>query len=284
MEQWAYSLDALVVFGRENAVSPYITFGGGYIENDMNTNGEFGPLAQAGFGLLMDLGENSSRTFVFQIRPEVKYRHDWADGPTGDSHGDLLVNLGFSFTFGPSNEPPPPVMQAPPPAAPPPPTPAPSPPADTDGDGVMDPGDRCPGTPRGMAVDTAGCPRGGPVVLRGVEFATNSATLSPSSLPILDDVAADLKEHPRLKVELQGHTDSRGADAYNLDLSQRRADSVRNYLISQGVSGLQLVAKGYGESEPIADNATDLGRAENRRVVMQVLENPGRAEVQGGGN
>jgi OOP family OmpA-OmpF porin len=114
-----------------------------------------------------------------------------------------------------------------------------------------------------------------------VEFATNSATLTASSRPVLDDVADDLKKHPRLKVELQGHTDSRGTDAYNLDLSQRRADSVRDYLIAQGVSGLQLVSKGYGESEPIADNNTDKGRLENRRVVMRVLENPANAEVEG---
>jgi len=82
-------------------------------------------------------------------------------------------------------------------------------------------------------------------------------------------------------VELQGHTDSRGADAFNLELSQRRAESVRDYLIAQGVSGTRLEAKGYGETQPIADNTTKVGQQENRRVVMKVIANPNNAEVQG---
>jgi outer membrane protein OmpA-like peptidoglycan-associated protein len=147
---------------------------------------------------------------------------------------------------------------------------------------VLDPADQCPGTARGVQVDDRGCPRE-PVILRGVDFEFNAATLKPESRPVLDEVAADMKKHPRLRVELQGHTDSKGADAYNLDLSQRRANSVRDYLVSQGVNPGQLVAKGYGETQPIADNATESGRAENRRVVMRVLDNPTDVEVEGGG-
>ena len=119
------------------------------------------------------------------------------------------------------------------------------------------------------------------MILRGVEFATNSATLTAASRPVLDGVAADLRIHPLVRVELQGHTDSRGADAFNLELSQRRAESVRDYLIAQGVSGTRLEAKGYGETQPIADNTTKLGQQENRRVVMKVIANPNNAEVQG---
>jgi OOP family OmpA-OmpF porin len=118
------------------------------------------------------------------------------------------------------------------------------------------------------------------VILRGVEFATNAATLTEGSRPVLDAVAEDLKIHPLVQVELQGHTDSRGADAYNLDLSQRRADSVRDYLVSRGVPGTRLTARGYGETDPIADNATAAGRAENRRVVMKVVANPNNAEIK----
>jgi OOP family OmpA-OmpF porin len=283
LEQTVYSLDYLLVFNRESRVSPYITLGGGYVENRYDTDfDEYGPLAQAGFGLLLDFGGSSTRNFVFQIRPEVKYRFDWADGLVEDTHGDLLINLGFAFNFGASASAPP-VVQAPPPP-PPPPAPAPAPPpgpVDSDRDGVFDSDDRCPATPLGMAVDGTGCPRKDPVVLRGVGFATNSATLTAASLPVLDGVAQDLRKYPRLRVELQGHTDSSGADAYNLDLSQRRADAVRNYLVSQGVSGTQLEARGLGESEPIADNGTPEGRADNRRVVMRVLANPGNAPVQG---
>jgi OOP family OmpA-OmpF porin len=146
---------------------------------------------------------------------------------------------------------------------------------------VLDPQDQCPGTPRGVAVDAVGCPRKGSVTLHGVNFENDSAQLMATSQPILDAVAADLKAHPRLKVELQGHTDSVGAASYNLKLSQRRADTVREYLISQGVNPANLIAKGYGEAEPIASNDTPGGRAGNRRVVMSVTDNPGDVEVKG---
>ena len=145
----------------------------------------------------------------------------------------------------------------------------------------MDPADQCPGTPRGVAVDNVGCPLKGAITLRGVNFEFNSANLTAGSRAPLDEVAADLKEHPRLKVELEGHTDSSGADAYNLKLSQRRAEAVREYLLSQGVNSSQLSARGYGESKPVGDNKTEEGRAENRRVVMSVTENPGDVEVKG---
>lgn len=280
LHQNAYSMDGLFVFNRASNISPYISLGTGYLENNYSaTNHVRGLLGQVGVGVMMDAGDGN---FVFQFRPEVKYRHHWPNSPEAqDEAGDVLINLGFAFNFGADRSAPAPVAQMPaPPPPPPPPPPAPPPPADTDGDGVLDTADRCPGTPRGVAVDQNGCPRE-KVVLQGVEFATNSATLTAASRPVLDEVAADMKRYPRLKVELQGHTDSRGADAYNLDLSQRRADSVRDYLIAQGVNGTQLLAKGYGEAQPIADNATDLGRLQNRRVVMSVLENPGNAEVEG---
>jgi len=279
LEQAAYSLDFLGVLARSSSVSPYVTFGGGYIENKYSFDGEYGPFAQIGLGMMIDVGQNQSGTFLFQLRPEIKYRHDWAEGFIEEEHGDLLANLGFVFNFGAPNTPPAPVLPPPPPRAAPPPPPPP-PPMDSDGDGVPDTADRCPGTPRGTRVDEKGCPIE-PVILRGVEFETSSAALRPTSLPVLNAVAEDLKIHPLVQVELQGHTDSRGADALNLDLSQRRADSVRDYLVSQGVSATRLVATGYGETQPIADNATPEGRAENRRVVMKVIANPDNAIIQG---
>ena len=96
---------------------------------------------------------------------------------------------------------------------------------------------------------------------------------------MLDAVAADLKRYPRLKIELQGHTDSAGPDAYNMKLSGERANAVRTYLIMQGVPEQQLTSRGYGESQPVADNKTEEGRAQNRRVVMNVLENPPDVDV-----
>ncbi len=116
-----------------------------------------------------------------------------------------------------------------------------------------------------------------------MNFETNSANLTAESRPVLDEVAKGLREHHRLKVELQGHTDSTGPAPYNLKLSQRRADSVRDYLVSQGVPQSQLTTKGYGETQPVASNATKEGRLQNRRVVMHVLENPGDIPVKDAG-
>jgi outer membrane protein OmpA-like peptidoglycan-associated protein len=97
---------------------------------------------------------------------------------------------------------------------------------------------------------------------------------------VLDKVGADIKKYPSLKIELQGHTDSNGADAYNLKLSQQRADAVRDYLVQNaGVPPGQLIARGYGETMPVESNTTPDGRANNRRVVMLVLANSGDVKV-----
>jgi OOP family OmpA-OmpF porin len=121
------------------------------------------------------------------------------------------------------------------------------------------------------------------VVLEGVNFQTDSAVLTASSRPILDGVASGLRLHPRLKIEVQGHTDSTGSARHNQGLSERRAASVRDYLISQGVQPAQLTARGFGETQPVASNATVEGRAKNRRVVMHVLENPGDVPIRRAG-
>jgi OOP family OmpA-OmpF porin len=138
---------------------------------------------------------------------------------------------------------------------------------------------KCPNTPAGVPVDADGCPIPQDVVLQGVNFETNSANLTADSKPVLDKVADGLKEHHRLTIEVQGHTDSTGSAAYNLKLSDRRANSVVDYLVSQGVPRAQLSAKGYGQTQPIASNATAEGRAKNRRVVMHVISNPGDVTV-----
>jgi len=134
-----------------------------------------------------------------------------------------------------------------------------------------------------VAVDEVGCPRKGSITLEGVTFDVNSAHLTPGSSSVLDPVATDLQKYPRLKIELQGHTDSTGSDAYNLKLSQQRAEAVREYLVEHGVPPAQLVARGYGETMPIASNDNADGRTRNRRVVMFVVTNPGDVNVQGEG-
>jgi OOP family OmpA-OmpF porin len=178
-------------------------------------------------------------------------------------------------------------------------------PLDSDGDGVYDGLDQCPGTPAGVKVDSRGCPLdsdgdgvtddkdkcptvyartadGCPppapspepepeprkLILEGVNFDNDKATLHPEAIAILDQAAATLQEWGDVKVEVAGHTDSVASDAYNLQLSQRRANAVRDYLISKGIAAERLTAKGYGESMPIADNATEEGRFKNRRVEL----------------
>ena len=153
-------------------------------------------------------------------------------------------------------------------------------PLDSDGDGVPDDLDKCPGTPRGVPVDDNGCPPTG-VVIRGDEwavegqvlFAVNKATLKPEAQAILDRVAAFLQKNPQWQVEIQGHTDTTGPKAWNETLSQMRADSVKDYLVTRGVGADRLSAKGYGWSEPIASNDTAEGRQQNRRVDFRPTEN-----------
>ena len=184
--------------------------------------------------------------------------------------------------------------------------PAPPPPApvvqvvDSDGDGVPDAQDRCPGTPAGAKVDAQGCeldsdrdgvvdrldkcpgsrpgarvdPNGCEIqavtVLKGVTFATNSATLTPASMAILDETAATLAKNPDVKAEVAGHTDNRGSAARNRVLSQQRAESVVRYLVSKGASASNLTARGYGPDQPVADNRTEQGRSTNRRVELRI--------------
>ncbi|HEU5135964.1 MAG TPA: OmpA family protein [Steroidobacteraceae bacterium] len=141
---------------------------------------------------------------------------------------------------------------------------------DSDGDGVVDSQDRCPDTPRGDRVDAVGCSFKDEIKLPGVEFETGKAELKPESLAALEVAIATLKRYPELNVEVAGHTDSRGSDALNLDLSSRRADTVLKYLQDGGVTNA-ITSRGYGERQPVASNTTDDGRQQNRRVVLRVL-------------
>ncbi len=141
---------------------------------------------------------------------------------------------------------------------------------DSDGDGVLDSQDKCPDTPKGDRVDAQGCSFKEEIKLPGVVFETNKAELLPESLPVLEGAISTLKRYPDLKVEVAGHTDSRGSDAYNLDLSTRRAATVLKYLQDGGVAN-SMTSRGYGERQPVASNSTDEGRQSNRRVVLRVL-------------
>jgi OOP family OmpA-OmpF porin len=170
--------------------------------------------------------------------------------------------------------------------------------ADSDGDGVPDSRDKCPNTPRGVAVDADGCPLdsdhdgvpdyldkcpGTPaglkvdadgceieeLVLKGVNFRSDSAQLTPDSFAVLDQVLTVLRARANARAEVRGYTDARGSDGYNLRLSARRAAAVVDYLTAHGIARDALSAAGLGKANPIASNDTEAGRAENRRVTVQ---------------
>ncbi len=114
---------------------------------------------------------------------------------------------------------------------------------------------------------------GSSIILHGVEFEFNSAKLKIESYPVLDDAARILTMHPEIDVEVQGHTDHIGSDEYNLKLSQKRAEAVRDYLIDKHmIEPVRLIPVGYGERKPIADNSTEEGRQKNRRVEFLILK------------
>ena len=149
---------------------------------------------------------------------------------------------------------------------------------DSDGDGVTDALDKCPGTAAGTQVDASGCPH---TALQSgatswtfdeISFDVGKADISSASYPLLDQIAAALGARPELKVVVEGHTDNTGSRRGNMNLSQKRARAVVDYLVGKGVSPSRLTAKGYGPDRPIADNGTKLGRAKNRRVRFTKVE------------
>lgn len=146
-------------------------------------------------------------------------------------------------------------------------------PVDEDGDGVPNAQDICPQTPPGFKVDASGCVTGEQtvIVLKSVHFEFDSAVLMDPARAVLGRVADGLRNQPNLRVEIIGNTDSKGSDAYNRHLSVARAQSVRNDLMSRGIAGRRLETTGHGEEFPIADNETEEGRAQNRRVEFRVL-------------
>lgn len=147
---------------------------------------------------------------------------------------------------------------------------------DRDGDGVIDKDDQCPDVAGTVANN--GCPELSVEVIKALSdyaktilFDTGKTTLKPASLKVLDNVVAILKEYPNARFHVDGHTDSVGSDANNQKLSEGRASSVVNYLIERGIPSNRLVARGFGESKPIAPNTTKDGRTTNRRTEINLI-------------
>lgn len=104
----------------------------------------------------------------------------------------------------------------------------------------------------------------------GITFATDQSAIQPQFYTTLNEVAATLKQYPKTTIDVLGHTDSTGSESYNQSLSERRARSVADYLVGQGVQSVRIATRGYGESQPVASNETESGRAQNRRVEIRI--------------
>lgn len=154
---------------------------------------------------------------------------------------------------------------------------------DSDKDGVADNVDKCPEQPETINeyLDDDGCPDTPPSrvqvtssrveITEIVPFETNSARLLPEANAVLDDVVQVLKDAPEMRLRIEGHTDADGSEEFNLELSQQRAEAVKRYLVSKGISASRLEALGLGETRPIDTNRTPAGRARNRRVEFHIL-------------
>lgn len=257
----AYTIDVIKKFFPAEVmekvlINPYLLAGGGEM-NDRTDYPGFGHFtyhtfaAEAGIGLLTGLGRQDGSTRV-QLRTEAKYRMEFASPQTfgvRDPSG-LVLGLGVQMNFGAPDDRPPKIatkevvreVQVPAPVPPPPPPPPPPP---------------LPPPPKGD------------IRLQGVTFAKDSAELTPQSQTVLDTTIASLKPYPNLQIEVRGYADSTGSQAYNLKLTQRRAESVMHYMQSHGLTN-PLDAKGFGKDDPIADNSTREGRLANRRVELHI--------------
>lgn len=184
-----------------------------------------------------------------------------------DGYVDGQVFAGVQFLFNrsypqaPKNQ----LPKLPEPVAPPV-----APPADTDGDGVPDPRDLCPDTPRGALVDEDGCARELTREIKEtlyVEFDLDGTDVKREYFDDIGKLAELMTQYPTSRILLEGHTDSTGSSRYNQILSQSRADSVMKVLVQEfNIGSERISTTGMGESQPVADNATDEGRATNRRV------------------
>lgn len=250
------TMDLQYYFFRDK-LSPYAVLGAGATHTWVPGDRAVSVIGEAGAGLTYELTDN------LLLRGDVRYRYTNDFGAnlhsTTNQFHDMVVNVGVVVPFGP--KPKPATVAAPEPVAV-----ADCSTMDSDSDGVNDCLDKCPGSLSGSKVTADGCPIS--VELRGVQFRVDSAVLTEKSKSILDAVATSLIAASQGKeIEVQGHTSSEGSNAYNMSLSKRRSQSVVKYLQARGVTD-KLIARGYGEERPIADNSTQAGRVANRRVEL----------------
>ena len=273
--QYGISLDLrrhFIVEGR--SWNPYLLMGMGYQRSEEEFDAFPSPVspgeredgnlaAKIGLGAMGDAGP-------VKIRTELAYRADFDDQSVNareeDWFGDVLASVGVVVPLGP--EPVAPVAPAPAPAAPS------CADLDDDGDGVNNCDDKCPNSQPGQTIGPDGCPVPVSIDLRGVNFDFDKSALRPDAVAVLNEAVQILQRYPDLRVEVAGHTDLCGADAYNQSLSERRATAVYDYLTSNGIAASRLVGpNGFGESRPLESTAQTLPECKsetNRRTELNV--------------
>lgn len=230
-------------------VVPFALAGLNLAYNDVQPN----VLDSVSWGANLGFGAVSQRIFAdrFRLRGEVRATYD--DYESG--FVDYLVGFGVEFALArPAVMPPPTVIER----------------------IEVVPAAACTMADPSMPADSHGCKIDEVTRLDGVTFEFDQARLRPDAITILADVADTLRRNPTLEVEIGGHTDNLGSDEYNLELSQRRADAVRQALVDKGIDGARITAVGYGETQPVASNETEDGREYNRRVEMRIKNMPGQ--------
>jgi len=288
-------LNGVYSFDKVGKITPFAKAGLGYefVSSERKNYNEDGLVLDAGAGLKVPFAPS------WAFKAEALYLAKVSSAHNGNADNNLIAMVGLTYSFGATAKAAPqeevvveevvaePVIIAV--AAE----------VDTDGDGVYDKLDKCPNTPAGSTVGADGCPismdddhdgvlnakdicpntpageavnsDGCPVkVTLDINFNNNSAVVLPSSNARLDKYADFLKAHTNYSAKIVGYTDSRGSESYNKKLSQRRATAVMKALIARGVTPNQLSASGMGEANPVADNATAEGRAQNRRIEAEL--------------
>lgn len=257
--------DLTYSFGDRQHITPFLLVGGGGIFDDVHprTNNGASGYADAGFGM-------TTGTFWhnrIRLRAEARAVHDFTSTPERNGFTDFRAGIGLEIPFYELKPAAPVVVHEEQTKV----VEIPWGLRDDDGDGVINEKDKCPNTPPNTRVDGDGCPIPKVVRLDGVTFEFNKTRLRPDSQTILNWVVGIMQKYPDMQVELGGYTDSIGSAAYNLKLSQKRAESVKAFLVGKGIDGGRIQAKGYGKENPVASNKTDEGREYNRRVELHIL-------------
>lgn len=263
VDSMQYRLDALYHLDTSSAWRPFVAFGVGDQELDITGGGSHrDTLINLGLGLKRDLGDK------WQFRTDLRNFNS-----IDNEYNELALTFGLGYRFG-AAEAPAPVAAAP----------APVKELDSDGDGVFDSKDQCANTPKTHKVDAVGCSLKLTETVEielNITFDSAKAVIKPEFESEVANLAQFMSQYADTVVTVEGHTDSQGADAYNQQLSQSRADAVKAMLITKyGVTDDRVKAVGYGEAQPIADNATAAGREQNRRVVGEVSSTVTKTETK----